>query len=329
MDNSELSLIEDGLGRVIADGAEGLGARLEQFGWFSLYDDEPGTAVRLLFGQNGIRASNSPILTLVMSLVVGEPVLTMVCGAVGTALVLPALGTSTPPARVVAGTDNTVEVDGVVMGAAIDRLVVIADMGGRHVFGELRSPAALVQALGGLDPDLGLRRVAGRAQFSPRPLNTATDALTAWQNAVAAGRLGLASELSGIGDRVLRRAVDYVTARHQFGRALGSFQAVQHQLAEVEVELAVARSAVLEAADHGGPITAALAKLLAGRAATRATGRAQQVFGGIGFTWEHGLHRDVRRVIALDSLLSTSAGLECEIGGQLCGSGIVPRLAPL
>jgi hypothetical protein len=327
MDDSDLALIEDGLGKVVADAdIETIVSRLDEFGWFTLCEEEPGTAVRLLFSQQGTHAASAPILALAMALRIGDLSATAPPVGAASGLVLPALGTSTPPATAIAGSDD-VTVDGVVLGGTPEQMVVLADVDGEYVFGDLTPSASLVQPGGGLDPDLGLRRVTGGAQFSPRAFDGHAAPLAAWHDAVSIGRLALASELTGIGDRVLRRAVEYAATRHQFGRALGSFQAVKHQLAEVEVDLTVARSAVLEAAADGGHVTATLAKLLAGRAATRAVGRAQQVFGGIGFTWEHGLHRDVRRVITLDSLLGTSAALERELGTQLCASRSAPKLA--
>jgi Acyl-CoA dehydrogenase, C-terminal domain len=329
MDTAELNLVEDGLSRVVADAETStIALRLARFGWFSLFDDEPGTATRLLFRQCGIHATDICGLTLVMGRVLGVPASTHVDDEARTALVLPAPGSAACPGRSLESIHD-VSVDGVVLGGHADRFLVMADVAGQQLFGEWTAPAGAVQPLGGLDPDLGLRRVQGRGAFTPTQPDTTLGPLEAWQQAVAVGRLGLASELTAIGDRVLRASVDYVTTRRQFGRALGSFQAVQHHLAEAEVDLAVARSAVLEAADHTGPLEAALAKLLAGRAATRATGRAQQVLGGIGFTWEHRLHRDVRRVIALDTLLGTTAGLEREVGAILQTQSDLPRLASL
>ncbi|MEW5533325.1 acyl-CoA dehydrogenase family protein, partial [Streptomyces virginiae] len=95
----------------------------------------------------------------------------------------------------------------------------------------------------------------------------------------------LAAEAVGAAGQALARTVEYVRQREQFGRAIGSFQAVKHRLADLYVQVQAARSAAYYAAwdpDQGG---LALAQ---GLEALRLTaGEAIQLHGGIGFTWEH------------------------------------------
>ncbi|MFF4017822.1 acyl-CoA dehydrogenase family protein [Streptomyces sp. NPDC001843] len=117
----------------------------------------------------------------------------------------------------------------------------------------------------------------------------------------------LAAEAVGAADRALERTVEYVGQREQFGRAIGSFQAVKHRLADVYVEVQAARSAAYYAAwaaAHGQPGERAggLALAQALQALRCAAGEAIQLHGGIGFTWEHEAHLYFKRA-AGDELL--------------------------
>lgn len=114
----------------------------------------------------------------------------------------------------------------------------------------------------------------------------------------------LACEAVGAADRALERTVEYVGRREQFGRVIGSFQAVQHRLADVYVQLQAARSAAYYAAwatdrdERVGGL--ALAQAL--EALRTAAAEAIQLHGGIGFTWEHEAHLYFKRA-AGDELL--------------------------
>ncbi|MEV7617515.1 acyl-CoA dehydrogenase family protein [Streptomyces sp. NPDC089799] len=119
----------------------------------------------------------------------------------------------------------------------------------------------------------------------------------------AAGRTAaavLAAEAVGAADHVLTRTVEYVREREQFGRPVGSFQAVKHRLADLYVQVQGARSAAYYAAwdpEQGG---LALAQALEALRIT--AGEAIQLHGGIGFTWEHDAHLYFKRAAA-DELL--------------------------
>lgn len=126
-------------------------------------------------------------------------------------------------------------------------------------------------------------------------------ALAALGDSVAAV---LACEAVGAADRALERTVEYVGQREQFGRPVGSFQAVKHRLADVYVALQAARSAAYYAAwgtahgEHVGGL--ALAQAL--EALRPAAAEGIQLHGGIGFTWEHDAHLYFKRA-AGDELL--------------------------
>ncbi|MFK8912248.1 acyl-CoA dehydrogenase family protein, partial [Streptomyces sp. YS-3] len=119
----------------------------------------------------------------------------------------------------------------------------------------------------------------------------------------AAGRTAaafLAAEAVGAAGHALERTVAYVKEREQFGRPIGSFQAVKHRLADRYVQVQAARSAAYYAAwdpDAGG---LALAQALEALRSTAA--EAVQLHGGIGFTWEHEAHLYFKRAAA-DELL--------------------------
>jgi alkylation response protein AidB-like acyl-CoA dehydrogenase len=114
----------------------------------------------------------------------------------------------------------------------------------------------------------------------------------------------LAAEAVGAAGRVLERTVEYVGRREQFGRPVGSFQAVKHRLADVYVQVQAARSAAYYAAWAAAheETVGGLALAQALQALRSATAEGIQLHGGIGFTWEHEAHLYFKRA-AGDELL--------------------------
>jgi alkylation response protein AidB-like acyl-CoA dehydrogenase len=121
------------------------------------------------------------------------------------------------------------------------------------------------------------------------------------------GALGHAAELLGGAQRVLDLSVEYAKERVQFGRPIGSFQAIKHRCADMLVDVEGMRSAVYYAAwclaadDPDRSIAASTAKSWCSDAAMRVMASGLQVHGGIGFTWEHDLHLFLKRA-QLDSV---------------------------
>jgi alkylation response protein AidB-like acyl-CoA dehydrogenase len=117
----------------------------------------------------------------------------------------------------------------------------------------------------------------------------------------------LAAEAVGVAQKALELAVQYVSEREQFGKKIGIYQAVSHPLADTYVETELARSIAYWAAwcvaedDEQAPIAVAAAKAQAAEAAVAACERSIQVHGGIGFTWEHVLHRYYKRAEWIDA----------------------------
>ena len=110
------------------------------------------------------------------------------------------------------------------------------------------------------------------------------------------GAVGIAADSLGGAARALEMAVEYAKVREQFGRKIGSFQAIKHMAAEMAAEVEPTRSLVWYAAygfDHRlreAPRAAAIAKARLGEVYCRTVERSLQIHGGIGFTWEHDLH---------------------------------------
>ncbi len=133
----------------------------------------------------------------------------------------------------------------------------------------------------------------------------------------------LALEAAALGARALELSVEYVKSRTQFGRPIGSYQAVSHPLASSYTELELARSLAwwaawhVSQADPDGPIAAAAAGADAADAAVAACERAVQAHGGIGFTWEHPLHRLYKRALGIQSWEASSAALRAEVAAHL------------
>jgi alkylation response protein AidB-like acyl-CoA dehydrogenase len=146
-----------------------------------------------------------------------------------------------------------------------------------------------------------------------RVLLTGDLAETALAEAGTAGMVALAAELVGGARRCLDATLEHATDRHQFGRPIGSFQAVKHKCVEVLVAVEAARAAVAHAArlaDADGPSAALLAgtaKVMSNRALTLAATVAIQVQGGTGFLWETDAHLYLRRAKASERLLGTAA----------------------
>ncbi|MEU4270935.1 acyl-CoA dehydrogenase family protein [Streptomyces sp. NPDC026092] len=138
-------------------------------------------------------------------------------------------------------------------------------------------------------------------------------ALAATGRAVA---VALAAEAVGAAQAALDRTVEYVGSREQFGRPVGSFQAVKHRVADLYVQVEAARSLTYGAAREPG--TGALALAAALEALRTVAGETIQLHGGIGFTWEHEAHLYFKRATA-DELLFGPARRLRERAAQVTG----------
>lgn len=144
-----------------------------------------------------------------------------------------------------------------------------------------------------------------------------------------AGRTALAAEQLGGCAHALDAVVEYVSHRTQFGRTIGSFQAVKHRLADLLVDVEAARSAsgyataCLADRTAGEPrVAASAAALVCATAYRRAVTEYVQLHGGIGFTWEHSAHLYVRRAWADEALFGTADDHRVRLAGILGLAGL-------
>lgn len=135
----------------------------------------------------------------------------------------------------------------------------------------------------------------------------ASDGRAALEAAQQAGLLALSAEAVGVADRVVSLTMDYLRSRQQFGRPIGSFQALQHRAVEMATSLQQMRSITIRAAaSHGtadGPRHAAMAKLLIGRRGHHIAQEAIQLHGGIAVTWEAEISHAAKRLVMIDAQL--------------------------
>ena len=116
------------------------------------------------------------------------------------------------------------------------------------------------------------------------------------------GTVMLCAEMVGGMQWILDASVDYAKTRQQFGRVIGSFQAIQHQCADMLLLTESARSATYNAAWAMTPLATSIAKAYCADAHREVANRGVQVHGGIGFTWEHDLQLYYKRAKASETL---------------------------
>ena len=122
----------------------------------------------------------------------------------------------------------------------------------------------------------------------------------------------VACDSLGVAEAMLSATVDYVKVRQQFGRPIGSFQAVKHACADMLVQVSIARhlvnaavARVAEGADAS--VAVSMAKSYACGAAVEVVGKAMQLHGGIGYTWESGVHTYLKRAMLNRALFGSPA----------------------
>jgi alkylation response protein AidB-like acyl-CoA dehydrogenase len=135
-----------------------------------------------------------------------------------------------------------------------------------------------------------------------------TRTLDAVESATATAVVALSAEMVGGMRWTLETAVEYAKTRQQFGKAIGVYQAVQHQLADMFLMTEGARSAVYYAAwavsenDPSAKLAVSIAKAYCSDAAREVGNRGAQAHGGIGFTWEHNLQLYYKRAKASEAM---------------------------
>lgn len=287
MDAETLALIGSSL-RSLFDEGRDVVQGLDELGWQDVLDEDEAAATTLLFTEQGRALAPSRALDSVVSRALGvDPY----------AVVHPTPGTAEPP-----------------LAAGVRRGILLVHSPGPYLVPG-KGTIAIVDSIGtsdqaGFDPEAGWVRAQDIA---------ARDSVAngGWQAGVAAARRALASELIGLGRGALTLAVDQVSLREQFGKAIGSLQSPRHRLAEAHVALSAAENLVEDAWKDRDEWSAAVAKAQAGLAAETTAAAALQVCGALGLTAEHRLGNYVRRIFVVDSLYCGWRDLSRQVGRQL------------
>jgi alkylation response protein AidB-like acyl-CoA dehydrogenase len=135
----------------------------------------------------------------------------------------------------------------------------------------------------------------------------------------------LACEAVGIAQKALELGIEHASSRQQFGKPIGVYQAVSHQLSDTFVETELARSLAYWAAwsvaegDEQAAVAAASAKAYCSEAAVAACERSIQVHGGTGFTWEHVLHRYYKRALWIEQFAGSPSAQRAQVAAALLG----------
>jgi alkylation response protein AidB-like acyl-CoA dehydrogenase len=202
----------------------------------------------------------------------------------------------------------SIEIDGFVPHLdQVDR-VLTPDMHGRPAQGERVATVDETLQLGRLTAD-GAEPAAG-----------------AWEDVRRRLLAALALEAVGIGSKAVELAVAFAGSREQFGKKIGTYQAISHPLVDAYVAVELARSLAYWAAwavaeqDDQADLAVAAAKSQAAEAAVLACERSIQAHGGIGFTWEHPLHRYYKRALWLEGALGYGRELRAEVAASLLAS---------
>jgi hypothetical protein len=314
MDGEELALLRQSLHSTIkSHNGAALDAALSELGWPDALTADARAAVPALFELQGAQNVTSCALSWVLAHALAHE---------AAAVVLPVPGTCSAPGLLEGA---RLRVRGVAAsGPGVrETALIVARSGESHVAVEVETASLTRRAVSGADPSLGLVELAGEVAGAAEP------GPADWPAAVALGQLALGHELVGASRRMLELAREHALARVQFGRPIATFQAVRHRLAETLVAIEAA-AAVLDAAwlDHG-PLTAAIAKATAGRAARVTARHCQQVLAGIGFTTDHPFHRYLRRILVLEQLLGGTDRLTRELGSEILVRRQPPAPLPL
>lgn len=292
---------------------------LEEMGWDEVEAEDAAAATSLLFRAQGRALASSSILSATMIGALGPG---LRAGSPGSCLLLPHPSEDCAHPRSV----HDGRLRGLLPSAPTEGSVVLvpSSEGSRAVVHPVDASWVLSRAVPAheFDKDSSWLLVDSTDEPPASGSSLAVD----WLAATSLGRWAVANEILGVCDGALRLASEHVTSRHQYGRAIGSFQAVRHRLAEAHVAVESA-SSLLDAVWSGpGQGTwdetpmewaAAVVKIRAGRAQSEVMRTGVQVLGAMGLTQESPMHRYVARAAALDLLLGGQARLEESLGDWL------------
>ena len=251
------------------------------------------------------------------------------------ALLEPGGGWSTASTRATVESNRLTGTKAAVERAAdADRFAVVARVDGEPGLAIVGSgsPGVELTPQSSLDAAVPLSRVT----FADTGVDAVADiehSETILDRLIAVGGLLAAAEAIGAAATIFDRARQYASERRQFGRTIGSNQALRHLMADLHVRQASSWSTTLFAAatlDDGMPgarQTASVAKAYVSRAAREVAHGSMQVFGGIAFTEEHPAHRFLRRIIVREQQFGDAAHHERELGRSLAAGALRERVA--
>lgn len=324
MDNSERSEVYDAVSQILeAAGPANWSPALDRFGWDELCANEPIDALRIIAPLQGRLLPNASFVDRLILSMSAAP------GAKQQAIriLYPALGSDQPTSTVSA--DGTrVDARGTANFGPLEpgSLIIPALREGALVLAQVTDSRSLMTNVAGIDPDSGWFRVSEGAECTV--VSTGDEARRQWVDIRAHSMLAISLELNALGARMLELTVEHVSSRSQFGRPLGSFQAVKQGLADTRAWKECADLSSDAAPEDPGIQAALVAKSLAGRFFRSAAENCQQYLGGMGFTWEHPFHTFLRRGLILERLLGSSAQARSELGATI-RSGAMPSLSAI
>ena len=191
--------------------------------------------------------------------------------------------------------------------AAVADFIIVVSSSGAFVV-DKKSPGIRISAMNAMD---GTRKLYV-VEFNNTPAEKLAGT-TGWVQAMDLATAALVGEMVGGMQRTLDITVQYAKTRKQFGKPIGSFQAVQHKCADMYLETESSRSAAYYAAwalQEGAPdasVAVSIAKMYASDACRNVGNNGIQVHGGMGFTWENDLHLYYRRAKASETMLGDAA----------------------
>jgi alkylation response protein AidB-like acyl-CoA dehydrogenase len=210
-------------------------------------------------------------------------------------------------------------------GAIADVVLVLARIDGRLALFQVDGSASNLhrEAL----PTLDLTRKLARLSFAKTAatlLSGEADVSSAMRHVLALASAMLAAEQVGGAQRCLEMSTEYAKTRLQFGRPIGSFQAIKHKCADMLVEIEFARSAAYNAAfsataDDENELTSAsrIARSYCSEAFFHAAAENIQIHGGMGFTWEHPAHLYFKRARASSMMFGDAADQRQQLARSL------------
>jgi alkylation response protein AidB-like acyl-CoA dehydrogenase len=220
----------------------------------------------------------------------------------------------------------------IAVGHPINPLVADAENSGLLLMWHNDEVHAIHPADAKLSPhaSIDMSRRLYAVQWAPGAATRVCDAAhgkALWQGVVNRASVAIAAQLIGLAQRMLDLGIDYAAQRKQFGKPVGSFQAVKHHLADVAVKIEFAKPVVHRAAyalgqaDTHADVYVSHARLAAGEAARLAARKSIQAHGAMGYTWEADLQMFAKRAWVLDAAWGDRAFHKTRVANHIFAAG--------